>query len=69
MTDDVIEMGGYQAVFKITGFKSRNTIKRLMDEKGFPRPYELVAGRKSFNIPQVKQWCRDQMNQQRGTAA
>lgn len=55
---------------KMVGVKSPNTLKRLIDEEGFPKPYELMrGGRKSFALSEVQAWLHRRMAEQRGVAA
>ena len=54
---------------EMVGVKSVNTLKRLIIEEGFPKPYELMRGRKSFAVSEVQSWLHRRMAEQRGVAA
>jgi len=69
MTDQPIKIDDYPDTMKAVGAKSRNTLKRLMDEEGFPRPYEILKNKKGFARHEVQAWLRDRMTAQRGVAA
>jgi predicted DNA-binding transcriptional regulator AlpA len=69
MTTPAEKMLPTPEAMQVIGVKSRNTLKRLIDEEGFPRPYELMQGRKSFALSEVQAWLQKRMAEQRGVAA
>jgi predicted DNA-binding transcriptional regulator AlpA len=70
MTTQAEKMLPTPETMQVIGVKSRNTLKRLIDEEGFPRPYELMqGGRKSFALSEVQAWLHQRMAAQRGVAA
>ena len=50
---------------QVAGIKSPNTLKRLIDEEGFPQPYEIMRGRKSWAMSEVQNWLHKRMQEQR----
>jgi predicted DNA-binding transcriptional regulator AlpA len=68
MTTQAEKMLPTPETMQVIGVKSRNTLKRLIDEEGFPQPYELMRGRKSWAMSEVQNWLHQRMSEQRGEA-
>ena len=66
MTTQAEKMLPTPETMQVIGVKSRNTLKRLIDEEGFPQPYELMRGRKSWAMSEVQNWLHERMSEQRG---
>ena len=53
MTDDLITL---KQVFRLTGFKSRNTITKLVGEGTFPAPIRIGANALRWKKVEVETW-------------
>jgi predicted DNA-binding transcriptional regulator AlpA len=43
-------------VLAMIGVKSPTTLRRLVRERGFPAPVQVMEGRNSYRLSEVQQW-------------
>jgi predicted DNA-binding transcriptional regulator AlpA len=64
MTNPDERMLTVREVLAMIGIRSRTTLRQMMRRDGFPRPIEIIRGKRCWVHSQVQTWLQSRINAQ-----